>query len=151
MSRDITRTPIIRRTLVASAATVATALILTPTSAFAAGGGPGGGGKPSPHKPTGPVQTTTRIVVPKALVSSKALTISAHVSPTHRGGFGTPAETGTVVITVDGTAGSPLKVAASRASEKVKFAAGKHTLSAKYSGDAAHVASDSGEVSITVN
>jgi hypothetical protein len=150
MSRDIIRTSVIRRTLVASAATVATALILTPTSAFAAGGGPGGGGKPSP-KPAGPVQTTTRIVMPKLLVSGKALTVSAHVSPTHRGGFGTPAESGTVIITVDGTAGSPLKLAANKASEKVKFTAGKHTLSAKYSGDAAHVASDSGEVSVTVN
>ena len=94
MSRDITRTPVIRRTLVASAATVATALILTPASAFAAGGGPGGG-KPSPH-PAGPVQTTTKIVPPKMLVSTKALTISAHVSPARRG-FGTPAESGTVV------------------------------------------------------
>jgi Bacterial Ig-like domain (group 3) len=151
MSRDIIRTSVIRRTLVASAATVATALILTPTSAFAAGGGPGGGGKPSPPKPAGPVQTTTRIVMPKLLVSGKALTVSAHVSPAHRGGFGTPAESGTVIITVDGTAGSPLKLAANKASEKVKFTAGKHTVSAKYSGDAAHVASNSGEVSVTVN
>lgn len=141
-----------RRTLVATAA-AGTALFLTPTAAFAATGGPGGGhpGGPTP-KPAGPVQTVTKVKMPKILTSTKTLTLSAHVSPTHRSAPRTiPAETGTVVFIVDGTAGTPVRIAANKASEKVKLVAGKHTVDAKYSGDAKHTASDSGLLTITVS
>ncbi len=142
-----------RRTLATSIAVTAAGLLLTPASAFAAGG-PGGGKPKGPHptpKPAGPVQTVTKVSTPKIPTAAKPLTLSARISPAHRSGPGSPAETGTVVFTVDGTASAPVPVAANKASEKLKLSAGKHTVSAKYSGDSAHAASDSGPVSITVS
>jgi hypothetical protein len=115
---------------------------------------PPSSGPASPKPSNGPVRTVTKVSAPKAPKAAKALTISARVSPARRGP-GTKAkakaETGTVVFTVDGTASAPVRVAANKASEKVKLAAGEHTISAKYSGDSAHAPSDSGPVDITVD
>jgi hypothetical protein len=106
---------------------------------------------PAPKPSSGPLQTVTKLVTTKVPTAARPVTISARVSPAHRGGPGTPAETGTVVFTVDGTASAPIPVAKNRASEKLKLTAGKHTVSAKYSGDGAHAASESGAVTVTVN
>jgi hypothetical protein len=142
---------VIRRTVTIPIALAATALLLAPSAALAAGGPGDGPPKPPAPKPSGPVQTVTRIHTPKAPAAARAITVTAHVGPAHRGRPGAvPAETGTVVFTVDGTASAPLPVKASRASEKVKLAAGKHTIDAKYSGDSAHDGSDSGPVTIEV-
>ena len=145
-----------RHALTTTLALAAAGLLLTPVSAHAAGGatgpgGPGGPKNPAPKPPSGPVQTVTRVSTGKVLTAAKAVTISAHVAPARRSAPGTKGETGTVVFTVDGTASSPIPVAKNRAAEKLKLTAGKHTVSAKYSGDSTHTASESGPVSITVS
>ena len=145
-----------RHALTTTIALTAAGLMLTPVTAFAAGGttgpgGPGGPSHPTPKPASGPVQTVTKVSTGKTLTVAKAVTLSAHVSPARRSAPGTKAETGTVIFTVDGTASSPVPIAKNRAAEKIKLTAGKHTISAKYSGDTDHTASDSGPLSITVS
>lgn len=140
----------IRRTATVPFVLAAAALMLAPSAAMAASG-PGGGPRPPAPKPAGPVQTVTKVHAPKAPKAARPVTLSARVGLAHRGRPGSvPAETGSVVFTVDGTAEKPVTLKKGRASEKVKLAAGKHTVDAKYSGDAAHDASDSGPVTVDV-
>jgi hypothetical protein len=56
-----------------------------------------------------------------------------------------------VNFTVDGASSGPVPLTNNRASVKVKLSPGKHTASAKYSGDPSHSPSDSGPVSFTVS
>lgn len=60
------------------------------------------------------------------------------------------AETGEVTFTVDGKALTPVPLARGRASEKLELAAGKHTVTASYSGDQNYTASQSVPLTLTV-
>lgn len=140
----------IRRSATVPFVLAATALLCAPSAAMAASG-PGGGPRPPAPKPAGPVQTVTKVHAPKTPTAARPLTLSARVGLVRRGRPGAvPAETGTVLFTVDGTPAEPVALKKGRASEKVKLAPGKHTVDAKYSGDAAHEASDSGPVTLDV-
>ncbi|GAA1954489.1 Ig-like domain-containing protein [Catenulispora subtropica] len=109
---------------------------------------PKSGPKKSPE--SGPVATVTKLSMGKKLTSTRAVTMSARVSMAHRTA-GTPRETGTVDFFVDGSSSGPIPISSNRASVKVKLSPGKHTATAKYSGDSAHSASESGPVSFTVS
>lgn len=140
----------IRRSATIPFVLAATALLCAPSAAMAATG-PGGGPRPPAPKPAGPVQTLTKVHAPKAPTAARPVTLGVRVGPAHRVRPGSvPAETGSVVFTVDGTASEPVLLKKGRASEKVKLAAGKHTVDAKYTGDAMHEASDSGPVTVDV-
>lgn len=107
--------------------------------------------KTTPKKPqSGPMATMTKLSTSKNPTSARAVTLAARVSPAHRS-TGAPKETGTVNFTVDGASSGPVPMSNNRASVKVKLSPGKHTASAKYSGDQAHSASDSGPTSFTVS
>jgi Bacterial Ig-like domain (group 3) len=60
------------------------------------------------------------------------------------------AETGEVTFTVDGKALTPVPLTRGRASEKLELAAGKHTVTASYSGDQNYTASQSVPLTLTV-
>lgn len=143
-------TSAIRRSVTVPFVLAAAAMMLAPTAAMAAAG-PGGGPRPPAPKPAGPVQTVTKVRTPKAPTAARPVTLTARVGLAHRGRPGSvPAESGTVVFTVDGTAAEPVTLKKGRASEKVRLSVGKHTVDAKYSGDGAHTASDSGPVTLDV-
>ena len=61
------------------------------------------------------------------------------------------AETGKVTFTVDGKAQMPVDLTRGRASEKLDLTAGKHTVTASYSGDENYTASQSAPLTFTVS
>ncbi|MEZ0113120.1 hypothetical protein ABH920_007145 [Catenulispora sp. EB89] len=90
-------------------------------------------------------ETVTRLSVSN---SDGIVTMSARVSPAHRGS-GASAATGSVTFTVDDASSGPIPMSAGKAMVQVELGPGRHTASAKYSGDAEHAPSDSGAVSVT--
>jgi len=89
--------------------------------------------------------TVTRLSVSN---SDGIVTMSARVSPAHRGS-GASAATGSVTFTVDDASSGPIPMSGGKAMVQVELGPGRHTASAKYSGDAEHAPSDSGAVSVT--
>lgn len=61
------------------------------------------------------------------------------------------AETGSVTFVVDGKSLPPVKISHGRALEKLSLTAGSHTAAASYSGDSNYDASQSAQVTFTVN
>ncbi|MGH4023283.1 MAG: Ig-like domain repeat protein, partial [Pseudonocardiaceae bacterium] len=82
--------------------------------------------------------TTTLTASPASSVCGQPVTFTATVTPVAPS-TGTP--TGTVVFTVDGTPSAPVTLAGGVASFTTTLAAGTHTVTATYSGDACFNAS----------
>jgi hypothetical protein len=97
----------------------------------------------------GSTRTSISQPSPNPATVGQTVTVTATVSPT----FGAGPVTGSVIFTVDGTAGQPVNLSSSGTATFTasNLAEGSHSISAAYSGDNTYVGSASGAVTVTVN